>query len=290
MVFVDETAENVPTLDPGNSAVVTVGPLRWSQVQTAVRALRVVVGHIDTQHSFGVATAQDQYLIEALGAHGSDPALRVRVRSRVPDGRRDDSRSFGAEDIVEGCGDLGIPIPDQESEPAVRVGQITGEVPGHLGGPGPGGMLGNTDQVDSAAGQLDDEQHVELPEQHRVHREEVGGHDPGGLGFEELSPRRSSPGRGPKTMAAQDPTDRRRRHPDPELSELALDAHASPAAVLSAQPDDELDRPGGQGRSARSALSAPPAPLPSRGVTVPAQQRVRSDQERLPVGGGQAAC
>ena len=46
---------------------------------------------------------------------------------------------------------------------------------------------------------------------------------------------------GSETMVAQDPPDRRGRDPDPELSQLTLDAHTSPAPVLPTETNDELD-------------------------------------------------
>ena len=47
-------------------------------------------------------------------------------------------------------------------------------------------MIGDTEDVDYAPLELDDEQHIELGELDGVHDEEVGGQDAARLGGEEL--------------------------------------------------------------------------------------------------------
>jgi hypothetical protein len=49
-------------------------------------------------------------------------------------------------------------------------------------------------------------------------------------------------------VAAQHAADRARREADAELSQLALDAHAPPRAVFTAEPDDEVDELGTERR------------------------------------------
>ena len=49
-------------------------------------------------------------------------------------------------------------------------------------------MIGDTEDVDYAALELDHEQHIELAETDRVHDEEVGSQDAARLGGEELLP------------------------------------------------------------------------------------------------------
>ena len=81
---------------------------------------------------------------------------------------------------------------DQEPERPTVLGEIPGEVAGNLGDEGAGRMIGDTEDVDYAALELDDEQHIELVETDRVHDEEVGSQDALGLGGEELLPGRST--------------------------------------------------------------------------------------------------
>jgi hypothetical protein len=54
-------------------------------------------------------------------------------------------------------------------------------------------MGGHPNHVDLAGGDLDEEQHVEALEQHRVDGEEITGQDRVGVGGQELLPGRSGP-------------------------------------------------------------------------------------------------
>jgi hypothetical protein len=95
--------------------------------------------------------------------------------------------------------------------------------------------------VDYAALELSDKQHIELGETDRVHDEEVGGQDAARLGGDELLPGWSTARSWSETVAAKDPADRACRDADPEPAKLALNANTTPAAVLTAESDDELD-------------------------------------------------
>ena len=93
---------------------------------------------------------------------------------------------------------------------------------------GTGWMVGDPEDLDLPGREVDREEHVELAQRHGVDGEEIHGQSHVSLGPQELGPRGSLPGHRSETMAAEDPTDRARRDADPELSELTLDAHASP--------------------------------------------------------------
>jgi hypothetical protein len=58
----------------------------------------------------------DQYTVQALAADAADPALGDRVGARRLDRRPDGPHSDGAEHGVERCGELGVPVTDQELE------------------------------------------------------------------------------------------------------------------------------------------------------------------------------
>ena len=76
---------------------------------------------------------------------------------------------WGAEDAdvgagehgVEGGGELGIAVADQEPELLGAVAEVDQQVAGLLGDPGAGGMGGDPGEVDAAAGVLDHHEHVE---------------------------------------------------------------------------------------------------------------------------------
>jgi hypothetical protein len=94
-------------------------------------------------------------------------------------------------------------------------------------------------------------------QQHGVHVQEAGGEDPGGLGMQELPPRRTRPARRRvDARGTQDLPDGRRRDRHAELRQLAVDPAVSPQRVLFRQAHrnagDAPDR-------RRPARLAPPA-------------------------------
>jgi hypothetical protein len=76
-------------------------------------------------------------------------------------GRPDDLDAVAGEDSVEGRGELGVSIADQESEPPPRFVEVHGQVAGQLAQPRAGRVRGDAEDVDAAGGVLDDEERVE---------------------------------------------------------------------------------------------------------------------------------
>ena len=66
----------------------------------------------------------------------------------------------GGEHGVKGGIELGVPVPDQETEPVGALVEVHKEVPGGLGNPGAGGVSGDAGQVHPATLQFDHEEHV----------------------------------------------------------------------------------------------------------------------------------
>jgi hypothetical protein len=64
-------------------------------------------------------------------------------------------------------------------------------------------VIGHTQEVDFPGGGLDHEEYVETFQEDGVDGEKVSGQDAAGLGPQELAPRGSPPGSGPKTMAPE---------------------------------------------------------------------------------------
>ena len=82
-----------------------------------------------------MTTAADQQPVEALGADCTDPAFRVGVavgRLRRPD---EDIAAFRPEDVVEGAGELRIPVADQKP-PRPSTPEHQQQVAGLLANPG----------------------------------------------------------------------------------------------------------------------------------------------------------
>ena len=88
-------------------------------------------------------------------------------------------------------------------------------------------------------------------------------------------------------MTTQHASDGGGRDPDPELLQLTLDPNASPAAVLPAEADDQLDQLRAQRRAPRPSLSSPATPLAFCGLAMPAQQGFGGDQEGPPTRSGE---
>src|SRR6266496_1616064 len=106
--------------------------------------------------------------------------------------------------------ELAVAVVDQEADPLKDAGEA--EVARLLGDPGAGWVGRATGEVDAAALDFDEEEHVEAAQRDRLDREEVAGEHAGGLLAEELAPARPRvPRRRPKPVGKQDAPDRARR-------------------------------------------------------------------------------
>ena len=56
----------------------------------------------------------DEHPVEAFAAHGSNPALSVGVSARRTNRSLDQPDPFAGEDLVEGAGELGVAVTDEE--------------------------------------------------------------------------------------------------------------------------------------------------------------------------------
>jgi hypothetical protein len=123
------------------------------------------------------------------GSGGQDESFGEAVRSWTS--RRDlHSVDTGTgQDAVEGGGELAGPVADEEPEGGGAVVEIHQQVPGLLGGPGPGGMAGCSEDVDVAVGDFEGEEDVDPFQGDRaVDVEEVHGQHGRGLRAQEPSP------------------------------------------------------------------------------------------------------
>jgi hypothetical protein len=85
-------------------------------MQRAVRAMRVVAHDVLPKRLRQVAWSGDPQVVEAFAAQRPDDALGHRVRARCADGGAENADVGAGEHGVEGGGELGIAVPDQESE------------------------------------------------------------------------------------------------------------------------------------------------------------------------------
>ena len=77
-----------------------------------------------------------------------------------------------------------------EGKLAGAFAEIHEQVAGLLGGPRPGGVRGDAQDVHAPGLDLHHEEHVQAPEEHGVNMQEVARQDPGRLGGQELPPGR----------------------------------------------------------------------------------------------------
>jgi hypothetical protein len=110
-----------------------------------------------------------------------------------------------------------------------------------LGDPGARRVRRDSGEVYSAGVELDEEQDVEAAEQHGVDGEEVRGEYRGGLGPDELAPRRTLPDwAGVESGSMEDPANCGRRDGDAEASEFTVDALVAPSWVLAGETHDQV--------------------------------------------------
>ena len=141
-------------------------------------------------------------------------------------------------------------------------------------------MLGQAKDADGPALDLDGEEDVELGEPDGVDNKEVHCQYPCRLRAQEPCPALATAGSRPEAGSPQDTAYGGSPHPDAQLGQLALDAHAPPTVVLPAQGDDQRNGLFSERRSSISSARPPPPPAPPRSLSVPAQQRLRLDEER----------
>lgn len=95
--------------------------------------------------------------------------------------------------------------------------------------------------MDSASADIEDEEHVDPSQQHRVGGEDVTRQHGCRLGTAELPPRRTGAPRSRiQTRVAQDVEHCRRRHPVTQPDQFAVDTAMTPACVFPREPGHEV--------------------------------------------------
>jgi hypothetical protein len=189
LVFVNDAAQDVSTDGPfvANSRGHRAG--EWHvELDTSVGSGFVVVTDVLAENDLEMSLRDNQQVVETVLSDSPHKALGEGIRPRRGDRGLDSPDSDGGKNGVEAGDELGIPVPDEESEAASGLFEFGAEVAGHLGDPGTVGMVRHPEQVHPSTIDLDDEEHVEAPECDRVDGEEVGGQDARGLCTQELAP------------------------------------------------------------------------------------------------------
>jgi hypothetical protein len=111
--------------------------------------------------------------VEALASQGADHALTDCVGSGCPDRALYDPDAVGSKDGVEGSGELGVPISDDERDCACLFGELHREVASLLGHPAGDRLGGHTGDPHEARVVVDEHEDVEPAEENAVDMEEV---------------------------------------------------------------------------------------------------------------------
>src|SRR5947199_1493365 len=98
----------------------------------------------------------DQGAVQQLTPAGSYPTFHHSIHARNPDAAEYDCDTGVGEDSVEQGGVLAVPVTDEVLHLAPRLLEAHHEVPGGLGHPGGGRVRGRAEDMDAAAGVLDD--------------------------------------------------------------------------------------------------------------------------------------
>jgi hypothetical protein len=143
----------------------------WSDLGTVLVVMPGVLGEDDPQ----VAFPEDQHSVGAFAAGGAHPAFGDRVRPWRLRRCLDDLDVGRGEHVVEPDAEFGVAVAGEEPQPVSAFVQVHEHVPGLLDHPRAVRVGGEAGEVDSAAGDLDEEQYVYPPEEYSVDREEVAG-------------------------------------------------------------------------------------------------------------------
>jgi hypothetical protein len=121
----------------------------------------VVMAGIDPKHVLELAAAEDEQPIEALATHAADPALGVGVGVRCLDRCADHDDAFAVEDVIEAAAELAVAIVDDKAQLLLAITERHQQVARLLGGPGAGRVRAAGDELDPAALEREEEEHVD---------------------------------------------------------------------------------------------------------------------------------
>src|ERR1035441_6440270 len=139
---------------------------QWLQrcgcVRGAVRPVLIVMSLVFAQDPPQMGLVPDESAVAVLAAASADPAFGDRVHAGRPDVAEHGPDPGVGEDRVERGGEVRAAVADHERDPVRLVAEVHDQVAGLLGGPFPGGMLGDAEDADAPGGVLDYGQDVGL--------------------------------------------------------------------------------------------------------------------------------
>lgn len=155
--------------------------------QQAVRTMTVEM------FGFQMVPGEDQQSVGAFAADAADPPFGICICSWSLRWCPQHGDAGRCKDGVEGVGDLGVPVADEEAKPLGALVQVHEQVPGLLRHPHTRRVPGDAQHVDPSAGDLHHEEHIQPLQQDRIHGEEIAGENTASLGAQKRNPRRVGP-------------------------------------------------------------------------------------------------
>lgn len=241
-VLVDQSAEDSVTSDRGvegdHGGRVVVGRVL---AQALVRTVVIEMVLVLVQDGAGVPFVENQQPIGALVADTADEPFGITVRLWCLGRDLDHLDAVGGEDGIEGGGELGVPVTDEEAKRADPFAEVHQQVTGYLSGPGRSRMSGHTGQMHPAGAHFHDKQDIEPAQCDGVQGEEVGGQQPSGLSAQESSPAGAcSPWCRPEAGSSQDAADRTCTQAVSEPGQFAVEAAMAPGRILVCQAQHQV--------------------------------------------------
>ena len=93
-----------------------------------MRTVPVVVLDVLAEYGFEVTPSEDEHAVEAFSSRGAYESLGDGVRPWRPDRGLDDPDALCGEDGVEGSGELGVSVPDEELDCVRLLGEVYADV------------------------------------------------------------------------------------------------------------------------------------------------------------------
>ena len=144
--------------------------LAWRGLaEGAVRPVLVVLGLVLTKDVQQVELVPDQRLVEQFTSAAADPALHDRVRAGCSDGAAQDRDAGVAKHGVDGGGERGVAIAEQEPDRRDLLVEVHHQVAGHLGHPRVVRMSGDAEDPDPPGGVVDDGEGVGAGAVEQIH-------------------------------------------------------------------------------------------------------------------------
>nr|WP_259405193.1 hypothetical protein [Microbispora sp. H10830] len=230
-----------------------------------------------------VAFVPYEAAVEKFPAARLHRPLHDRVHPRHPDTSQHRLDAGLGEDLVHERGELSVPVSDQKARPTACIVQIHHQVPDRLDDPVCARVCGGAEHTDTSGGVLDHRQDVLALSAEGDGLDEVAGQQGIGLRAQEVGPRGGRPlGRRINTCLLEDLPYRGRCDLDTERGELTVDPLITPAWILSDQAQNESADGADRGRAPTSLRPADTGMTPVHQIAVPAQDRIRADEEPQP--------